>query len=503
MATTRRIIALSAATAMATSALMAAPAVAGNKHSPQGFADRITTEGVMEHLEAFQEIADANDGNRAALTSGYEASAVYVEETLQAAGYETTRDYFTFDLEVIDAASLTVGSTTYDLDQMAFSPNSPDTGVTAPLAAPNDTFGCTAAQYAGFPAGSIALISRGGCTFATKAVQAEAAGASGAIVYNNQDGMLYGTLVTQGLVTIPVAGMSMADGQSLVAELPQLPAATLDLRSHVEEAESFNVLAETRRGRDDNVVMLGAHLDSVEDGAGINDNATGSAALLEVATELAKGIKQNNTVRFAWWGAEELGLIGSTAYVAELAGIEGELDRIATYLNFDMIGSPNYVIGVYDADESTHQAPVTVPAGSAETEDVLTDYFDGIGQAWVDTEFSGRSDYQAFIANGVPASGLFTGADDIKTAEEVALFGGTEGVPLDPNYHSPQDDITNVDPVALEIMSKAIAYATYVLAQDTSAINGVSGPGDRPGNGKGHAYGYGNGRGHAMDETAA
>ena len=162
-------------------------------------------------------------------------------------------------------------------------------------------------------------------------------------------------------------------------------------------------------------------------------------------------------MRFAWWGAEELGLEGSTAYVEELATQEGELDRIATYLNFDMVGSPNYIIGVYDADESTYPAPVEVPEGSEATEDVLTGWFDSIGQPWVDTEFSGRSDYQAFILNGVPASGLFTGADDIKTEEEVALFGGTAGITHDPNYHSPGDDLSNVNRTALGIMTKAIA----------------------------------------------
>lgn len=233
-------------------------------------------------------------------------------------------------------------------------------------------------------------------------------------------------------------------------------------------------------------------------------------------------------MRFAWWGAEELGLLGSAAYVAELAEQEGELDRIATYLNFDMIGSPNYIIGVYDADESTYPAPVEVPAGSAETEDVFTDYFDSIDQPWVDTEFSGRSDYEAFILNGIPASGLFTGADDIKTAEEVALFGGTEGITHDPNYHSEGDDLTNVSIEALGIMVDAIAFATYSLAQDTSAINGVSGPGPRPGHGHGgghgggghggghgggghggghggggHGWGPGHGHGHWGDERAA
>ena len=293
-------------------------------------------------------------------------------------------------------------------------------------------------------------------------------------------------------VAIPVAGVRQADGQALATALAARAVnVTLDLTSHTETAESFNVIAETKQGRDDNVVMLGAHLDGVEEGPGINDNGTGSAAILEVAVQLGKShTKHDNTVRFAWWGAEELGLIGSTAYVEELATQEGELDRIATYLNYDMVGSPNYIIGVYDADQSTYPAPVDVPEGSEATEDVLTDWFDSIGQPWVDTEFSGRSDYQAFILNGVPASGLFTGADDVKTDEEVALFGGTAGITHDPNYHSAGDNLSNVNATALGIMTKAIAASTYSLAWDTSAINGISGPGNgHPHPGHGHGPG--------------
>ncbi|MCY7402739.1 MAG: M20/M25/M40 family metallo-hydrolase [Nocardioides sp.] len=235
------------------------------------------------------------------------------------------------------------------------------------------------------------------------------------------------------------------------------------------------MIAETAKGRDDSVVMAGAHLDSVHDGAGINDNGSGSAAILETAIQLSKANKLNNKVRFAWWSAEELGLLGSNHYVADLqANDPAALKDIATYLNFDMVASPNHIIGVYDADQSTYPAPVgvTVPKGSIETEDVLTDWFDSQGQPWVDTAFSGRSDYQAFINAGVPASGLLTGADGTKTPAEVELFGGTAGVTYDPNYHTSQDDITNVNEGALDIMSDAIAAATITLAQDTSAING-------------------------------
>ncbi len=507
----RTVAGLVIAGAMTVGAGVASPVAAHPQGaSPAGFASKVTAKGVMRHLEQFQKIADQNGGNRAATTPGYEASARYVEKTLKKAGYTTERDYFTFEREILDAQTLTLAPpdgdpVSIEVDQMAYSASTPEGGITADVASPTDTLGCTPEAWDGVDAtGKIALISRGECSFTIKAATAEAAGAAAAVIYNNTDGPLNGTLGEGNTVGIAAAGISLADGQVLVAAAASGPVSlTLDVRSHVEASESFNVIAETAKGRDDNVVMLGAHLDGVEDGPGINDNGSGSAALLEVAVKLADAKKLNNTVRFAWWGAEELGLIGSSRYVADLATQEGELDRIATYLNFDMIGSPNYIIGVYDADQSTYEAPVEVPEGSAATEKVFTDYFDSIGQPWVDTEFSGRSDYQAFILNGIPASGLFTGADDVKTEEEVALFGGTAGITHDPNYHSPADDLSNINIEALGIMSKAVAFATYSLAQDTSAINGVSGPGDQPGkpkpgkgHGKGHGHGHGKGHGH-------
>jgi Zn-dependent M28 family amino/carboxypeptidase len=439
----------------------------------------VTVDGVMRHLEAFQEIADQYDGNRGAGTAGYEASGEYVEKVLQTAGYETERQYFDFVYDKVVSTSLDEVSPdqrSIEHNPMSYSPSTPVGGVTAALAAPTGAAtGCATADWTGFPAGSIALISRGTCAFAVKSQMAKAAGAVAAIVYNNGDGALNGTLGGPGDDYAPITGVTQAEGQALLAKVNGGGVTVrFDLQKIVEGRTTFNLIAETTTGRDDNVVMLGAHLDSVDDGAGINDNGSGSAGILETAVQLAEVNKLNNKVRFAWWGAEELGLLGSEHYVGDLAeNNPDELKRIATYLNFDMIGSPNFKIGVYDADQSTYEAPVTVPAGSIETEDVLTSYFDGIGQPWVDTEFSGRSDYQAFIENGVPASGLFTGGDGVKTAKEVEMFGGTAGITYDPNYHTPADDITNVSTTALDIMSDAIAHATITLAQSTESINGA------------------------------
>ncbi|WP_454042610.1 M20/M25/M40 family metallo-hydrolase [Cellulosimicrobium sp. Marseille-Q8652] len=454
---------------------------------PLPLEDLVTGDAVMDRLEDLQGIADANGNSRALETPGYEASAVYVEEALTAAGYTPERQYFTFEDFVVDDLSLTAAGVepADDLYAAEFSPATPDDGVTAPIVQPVDDLrqGCTAADWDGVDAtGAVALVSRGSCAFSIKVTNAMADGAVAVILYNNVDEPLNPTLGAAG-AWVPTVGLSLSDGQAILAALEGGAAAeaTYDYQYHVDEFETFNVIAQTPGGRTNNVVMAGAHLDGVEEGPGINDNGTGSMAILEVAVQLAAAAETDgwpdNAVRFAWWGAEEVGLVGSTHYVDDLVENDPEaLDDIATYLNFDMVGSPNYIIGVYDADESTYEAPVEVPAGSPETEDVFTDYFDQIGQPWVDTEFSGRSDYQAFINNGVPSSGLFTGADGSKTAEEVALFGGTEGIYYDPNYHSPEDTIDNVDPTALDIMSRAIGHAVASLADDTFAVNGAGNP---------------------------
>ncbi len=468
-------LAATAAGAIALTTLAATPALADNPNNSSKMAKAVKVEAVEKHLEAFQAIADEH-GSRAAGTPGYEASAEYVESQLRKAGYEPERQYFEFTYEETLAESLKeISPNARDIDHhiMSYSGNTPVGGETAELVAPATATGCDSSEWGGVDAtGKIALISRGVCPFSAKSLAAAEAGAVGAIVYNNGDGPLNGTLGGPNEAFVPTTGITKADGQALLSEMAAgAVVVNLDLRTMSEVRETFNITAETDSGRDDNVVMLGSHLDSVQEGAGINDNGTGSASILETAVQLAKVNKLNNKVRFAWWAAEEAGLLGSEHYVSELD--DDEAGDIATYLNFDMVGSPNYIIGVYDADESTYEAPVEIPAGSAETEDVLTDWFDSVGQDWVDTMFSGRSDYQAFIERGIPASGLFTGADGVKTEEQRMMFGGTAGITYDPNYHTAGDDIDNVDLTALDIMSDAIAQAAIALAQDTSTVNGA------------------------------
>ena len=211
--------------------------------------------------------------------------------------------------------------------------------------------------------------------------------------------------------------------------------------------------------------------DSVGVGAGINDNGSGSAAILEIAEQLA-AVNLRNKVRFIWFSAEESGLLGSEAYVASLP--DAEREKIAAMLNFDMIGSPNFVRFVYDGDLSDSEPPEGgAPAGSAEIEELFLAYFASRGLATEPTAFDGRSDYGPFIDAGIPAGGLFTGAEGIKTAAQAAVYGGVAGEQYDPCYHLGCDDLLNLSNPALDQMSDATAHATITLAMSTESIAGA------------------------------
>ncbi|QFZ16188.1 M28 family metallopeptidase [Saccharothrix syringae] len=465
--------------ASASLALVAAQPVGAAPSAPDGpqlakkLTKDVTLEGVNRHLIAFQRIADRNGGTRAAGTPGYDASVDYVAGKLRAAGFDVTTPTFNYPVQITDAAAATVGGTTYEAIAMEFSPQTPVGGVTGPLraVAEDGTPGCEASDFAGQDfTGAVALIRRGACTFDQKHRNAAAAGAIAVIVYNNTPGAkLEGVTLGQPGV-VPTGGVTAEDGAALAARAGQ--SVTVDLRYHTEERPSRNVIAQTRTGRKDNVVMAGSHLDSVEAGAGINDNGSGSAGLLETALQLGGSPKVNNAVRFAWWGAEELGLVGSEKYVQGLT-FEQQLD-IALYLNFDMIGSPNAAYFVYDGDDSDAVGAGAGPYGSAQIEQAFVDYLQGArGVPTEGTDFTGRSDYGEFILNGIPAGGLFTGAEGVKTEAQAAKWGGTAGQAYDPNYHGAGDNLGNIDRKALDVNSDALAWVTASYAISTESVNGV------------------------------
>ena len=459
-----------------------------------------------EDLVALQAIADSVAtgtrqegeelvGSRASGTEGYDLSVDYVLGELEDTGFEVTTQEFAFSLfEELEPTVVAIDGEELTEEQasiMSYSGSGDVTGVTelvdADLGAGNpgtgeandgdSDSGCEIEDFDGFTEGNIALIQRGGCAFAVKAANALEAGAAAAIVFNQgsdegtQDVVL-GTLggeVDPDFVSI---GMDFATGLALAGD-PDAEV-TIEATTSVTPQTSSNVIADWPGTNPDNVVMVGAHLDSVPEGPGINDNGSGSAAILEVAREIAANdIVTENTVRFAWWGAEESGLVGSDSYVFGdgdmLEGIsDEEYERIKLYLNFDMVASPNFMRGVYDGDGDAFE--LEGPPGSDDIETAFEDFFESIGVPSVPTEFSGRSDYQAFISVGIPAGGLFTGAEGVKTEEEAELFGGTAGVAYDPCYHQACDDIDNLD---LGVFGDNIGAIASVTMQYANSLDGI------------------------------
>ncbi|MGY1807950.1 M20/M25/M40 family metallo-hydrolase [Blastococcus sp. SYSU D00669] len=535
--TSRTLAVVTAATAMITVTATSATAAPGTDTSP--LTDPESASVVMEHLEELQKIADNNGGTRASGTPGYDASLTYISDLLEDAGYVVTRQDFTFNsfrqLSAPVFERLSPTTRTYAEGTDFFTAEYSGSGdVTAPVVpvdlveptatASTSTSGCEAADFTGFPDGGIALVQRGTCDFVVKAENAEAAGADGVIIYNegtigvaDRNDTLNPTLGDQADVAIPVVGTSYLIGDELW-DLTKTAEVQVRLRTETEielDVPTSNLIAETPTGRDNQTVMAGAHLDSVPEGPGINDNGSGSAVLLEIALRMAElGIQPTNTVRFAFWGAEEAGLVGSQHYVDSLS--RPQLNQIDLYLNFDMVGSPNYGRFIYDGDGSGFG--ITGPNGSESIEAVFESWFAAEGLATLPTAFDGRSDYDAFISAGIPAGGLFTGAEDIKTEEEAQLFGGVAGVAFDPCYHAACDSLdpvgdgadaalyqsinaayggalewngttSNVNRTALEEMYDATAHAILTFAMATASVKNNAQGAANPA-GRGDALGH-------------
>ena len=518
------------ATALTT--MMATGASAGVPTDTTALREAVTAGAIMDHLAELQKIADNNGGTRASGTPGYDASIDYIEGLLVAAGYEVTRQDFTFNSfrELSDPVLERVSPDpeTYVPGEDFFTAEYSGSGdVTAPLQAvdvvlpPGPTAstsnsGCEATDFADFIEGNIALVQRGTCDFSVKAANAFDAGAVGVVIFNEgqagRTDTLNPTLGDAFSDPLPVVGTSFAIGDELASLLEQGEVVIhLKTETLIElDVPTQNLIAETPTGRDDRVVMAGAHLDSVPEGPGIEDNGTGSGTLLETALQIAElGIEPRNTIRFAWWGAEEAGLVGSQHYVDSLS--KSDAKDIELYLNFDMIGSPNYARFVYDGDGSAFG--IKGPTGSDDIEQVFEDFFTSQGLASEPTAFDGRSDYDAFISAGIPAGGLFTGAEGAKTPAQVALYGGLatfagEPVSYDPCYHQACDSldpigdgadaalytalnaayggaleyngvISNINTKALEEMADAVAHAVLTYAMSTSSVSGTAQASDR------------------------
>jgi Zn-dependent M28 family amino/carboxypeptidase len=432
----------------------------------------VTINGIREHLQVFQDIADANGGTRASGTRGYDESARYVGGRLREAGYAVTFQEFVFPVffeEREPRLALTKPSHEFDEGDefvtMLYSGSGdvagPIVAVDFDLAGTAPTSGCDSTDFDGFPPGGVALMMRSNCFYRDQAGNAGDAGAVAALVMpTKQDalvGVVRGTLTPEASVDIPVMGVSYSAGRLLVRkESTQAPlAVTVDATT--EETTTTNVLAENDSGDDSRVVMIGGHLDSVPAGPGINDNGSGTATILEIAEEMADH-KTPARVRYAFWGAEEFGLLGSIHYVENLG--DEKLQAIDAYLNFDMLGSPNFVRFIYDGRRSG----ASDSSRSVEIQRIFEEHFEDKDLATELVPLRDRSDHALFAANGVDIGGLFSGADEIKTRAEMRAYGGRAGKLHDPCYHLPCDTIENVNFKVLEQMADAVAAALVTLA---------------------------------------
>ena len=439
----------------------------------------IDVDDILADLDRLQQIADEHDGTRAAGTAGHEASVDFVAGELRAAGYAV-------DLQPVDLAAFlqvapsriaidTPGAPALeDLRDFKAMTYSAAGEVTAkvfalgfdPNAKPGDRNGqgCEAAAWAGVPVGVIVLLQPGPCPRHDAVVHAQAAGAVAVVTSYadwSRDHVLRPTLIEPADIHIPVVGTTHRAGLAL--QDAATTGASVHLATHTiaEHRSSLNVIGETPGGDTSNIVMLGGHLDSVMDGPGINDNGSGTMTVLEVARELVAltaavpAAAPRWKVRVAFWTGEELALFGSAAYAHEL-GVQRD-GPIRAYLNFDMLGSPNGIVAVYD------EAATSRPESAAITR-LFTGALDAAGLPWELETIGPASDHFPLEQAAIPVGGLFSGANALKTADQATTFGGTAGAAMDACYHLACDTRTNVDPVLLEQLARAAAWVTGALA---------------------------------------
>lgn len=456
------------------------PAPPGAAPDPaRSLAAKVTSAGMMAHLRALQDIANANKGNRATGTPGYDASVDYVVKALRSKGFEVSTPQFERMRSVSEGKpTVTVGGRGFPVDQASLLVRTPPGGLTGPVVRPTQPAGCGAGDYpAPLPKGAIAVVDDSRCSVVDKQNAAVAKGAAALIVTSQPTGQgAPPTLFNPGYynqLTVPVA---VAGANAAAALVRSTTPVRLVLDAENVKVVSRNVLAQTKTGSANEVVMVGTHLDSPADSPGINNAGSGVAAVLETALQLGPLPPVSNAVRFAFWGAAENGLDGSMDYVF---GLDNDaLNNIALYLNFDMLGSPNPGFFTDDGDQSgpagAGVAASDVPEGSAGIERTLAGYLNLAGERPADMPLNTRTDYHPFLVAGVPVGGMNTGASQTKTTVQARLWGGQPGAPFDPNYQSARDTVDAVNRDALAVMGSGVAFAVGTYADSIAGVNGVT-----------------------------
>jgi aminopeptidase S len=237
------------------------------------------------------------------------------------------------------------------------------------------------------------------------------------------------------------------------------PAYALSPEDSHGQPPPHNVIAQTRTGTPERVVVLGAHLDSVPQGPGIVDDGSGVATLLEIATHLGASAPVHDAVQFAFFGSEETGSQGSSAYVRSLSA--PDRGKIMLYLNLDMVASPN--AGYFAQGGKGHDKSETGPPGSATVASVLADQLTKTGVNAERTEFTG-DDEAPFIDANIPSGGAENGDRKDKNPGQAHAWGGQAGQPFDPCYHKACDQLGNVDRDVLDHYLHAVAGTAAYFA---------------------------------------
>jgi hypothetical protein len=389
----------------------------------------ITRAELDQHLSALQAIADENGGTRAAGTPGEHASVDYVAARLRAARWRVRLQPLRFPFFELRRASMTSAGRRLhrarDFQVLSYSGSGRASGRLRRLLS-----GCASEEYVGLGPRDVPLVSRGECFFRAKAFTAQAAGARALVVVDTsptERGVPSGTLAAPG-VRIPVVLVSSESVRDGVGVRIAVDAVS-------ERRLTHNVIAETPGGEEGRIVMAGGHLDSVPGGPGINDNGSGAATLIETAEAIGPD-PPGARVRLAFWGAEELGLLGSRHYVRSLT--RDERRRIRAYINLDMVGSPNAVPDLYSDGDARLGSVLRRTAG----------------QPLGEIAAGGSSDHAPFSAAGIPVNGLYTGSTE----------RGPGGRPRDPCYHLACDTVDNVNRPVLLRMARAAEEAMRRLS---------------------------------------
>ncbi|CAF4258646.1 unnamed protein product, partial [Rotaria sp. Silwood2] len=474
--------------------------VNNDANNPVSLIEEIRIGDLLRHLEQLQVIADNSNGTRAVGTRGFNGTIDYITDQLR----QNTN--FLIQHQNLTIANYLVRGTPQlqsringvendhvyltDFTSMTFSGRANFPSFTRLFVIPN--LGCQDADWTSVSTNdSVALVGRGNCTYTEKAAFAEKYRVKGLLIHNSEIAADNARPI-QGLTTIinstiPTFFLSYNLGKHLANATVNVADVGMKMSIDVADAEGVrNICADTPSGDKTKTILIGAHSDSVMAGSGIDDNGSGTVGILVLALSLARLFQKSpdtypkylHRIRFCWWGAEEVGLLGSKYHVEQLLSSDNnkEGERFQDYLlnlNYDMIAGPNYLFGIYDGETVPTNTPPSARRGTNRISNLFQQWFIQRKLPWTRIEFGGGSDYAPFLAKGLPVGGIHTGTSEIKTPSErdeyAAMLGtgngGIANAALDPCYHLQCDRISNIDTFAYETVVKAAAYAIEYLGR--------------------------------------